>query len=53
MQEFDDIGPQQRQSHLEDPELAHVVSLSLKVCISQLCFLFFLIGGHIGLFKTI
>ncbi|KAK9927324.1 hypothetical protein M0R45_024512 [Rubus argutus] len=28
--EFDDIGPQQRQSHLEDPELAHVVSLSLK-----------------------
>ncbi|XP_050377305.1 plant UBX domain-containing protein 8 [Argentina anserina] len=28
--EFDDIGPQQRQSHQEDPELAHVVSLSLK-----------------------
>ncbi|KAL6174637.1 hypothetical protein ACLB2K_051283 [Fragaria x ananassa] len=28
--EFDDIGPQQRQSHLEDPELAHVVSLSMK-----------------------
>lgn len=40
MQEFDDIGPQQRQSHLEDPELAHVVSLSLKVCLSQLCFFF-------------
>lgn len=40
MQEFDDIGPQQRQSHLEDPELAHVVSLSLKVCLSQFVFSF-------------
>ncbi|PRQ17818.1 putative UBX domain-containing protein 2/7 [Rosa chinensis] len=36
--EFDDIEPEQRQSHLEDPELAHVVSLSLKTAEQEKAF---------------
>lgn len=31
-QELTDPVPTQSQSHMEDAELAHVVSLSLKVC---------------------
>lgn len=31
-QELADPVPTQSQSHMEDAELAHVVSLSLKVC---------------------
>lgn len=31
---MNNLGPVQRQPQLEDPELAHAVSLSLKVCSS-------------------
>lgn len=37
MKDLSDPGPQQRQPHLADAELAHAVSLSLKVR----CSLFF------------
>ena len=36
-QDLADPGPRQSQSHLEDAELAHVVSLSLRVCSFTLC----------------
>jgi hypothetical protein len=37
MQDLADPEPLPRKSHLEDPELAHAVSLSLKVCSMTLC----------------
>lgn len=33
-EDVNNLGPVQRQPQLEDPELAHAVSLSLKVCSS-------------------
>jgi hypothetical protein len=36
-QDLAELEPLPRQSHLEDPELAHAVSLSLKVCSVTLC----------------
>lgn len=52
MKDLTHPGPQQRQPHLEDAELAHAVSLSLKVRCSFIV-LFLVIGTILVLFNMI
>ena len=51
MKDLSDPGPQQRQPHLADAELAHAVSLSLKVRCSLFFFLNIVIGILFVLFN--